>query len=192
MIDTTKSTDGEKMYKQCATEESARRQRQLEQSLLELMLSVGYDTVTIADICDRVGISRKTFYRYFSSKEGCLHALLDHAVIDGASYYVPNAGDGQSIDRIYHRFFLYWKEKRDLTEALMRNGLTPLLLEQMLAYTIREEGEFQMFLRVNSHDAHERNVFYLGGIMSLVLDWHRSGYQRSVPEMAGILSRLSR
>ena len=77
------------MYKYCATEESARRQRQLEQCLLELMLTENYPQITISQICDLAGISRKSFYRYFTSKEGCLYALLDHAVFDGASYYLP-------------------------------------------------------------------------------------------------------
>lgn len=180
------------MYKHCATEESARRQRQLEQSLLELMLSVGYGPITIADICDRVGITRKSFYRYFSSKEGCLHALLDHAVIDGASFYLPGADEDRSPSLIYRRFFQYWKERHDLTEALLRNGLTTLLVEQMLAYSIQEEREFRFFLHGNANDTHERTVFYLGGSMALVLDWHRSGYQRSVLEMAEILARMVR
>lgn len=178
------------MYKHCATEESARRQRQLEQSLLELMHTENYTHITIADICGRVGITRKSFYRYFSSKEDCLHALLDHAVIDSATFYLPSADDDKSPFMIYQRFFQYWKEKQHLTEALVRNGMTTLLVERMLAYTIQEEQEFRNFQHGNTRDTHERNLFYLGGIMALVLDWHRNGYQRSALEMAEILGRL--
>ena len=70
------------MYKDCITEESARRQRQLELCLQDLMLTTEYSQITISDISDRAGISRKSFYRYFNSKEGCLCALLDHAIFD--------------------------------------------------------------------------------------------------------------
>ena len=80
------------MYKHCATEESARRQRQLEGCLQELMLTENFAHITISHICDRAGISRKSFYRYFSSKEGCLYALLDHAIFDGA-YTSPAFAD---------------------------------------------------------------------------------------------------
>ena len=77
------------MYKHCNTEESAYRQRQLEQSLLELMEDFPYKAITIGQICDQVGISRKSFYRYFDSKDGCLFALLDHTIMDGTGYYMP-------------------------------------------------------------------------------------------------------
>jgi len=180
------------MYKHCATEESARRQRQLEQCLLELMLTENYDQITISHICDRAGISRKSFYRYFSSREGCLYALIDHAVFDGASYYLPNHNDDQSAQVIYERFFRYWKEKHALLDALVRNNLSLVLVEQMLDYIIREEQEFRIFFHERSEDIHEYNLFYIGGIMTLVLDWHRSGYQKSIPHMAKILSNLVR
>ena len=80
------------MYKHCTTEESAHRQRQLEQNLLELMAEQPYSGITINQICDLAGISRKSFYRYFGSKDGCLHALLDHTIMDGAAYFTPDNG----------------------------------------------------------------------------------------------------
>ena len=51
------------MYKHCTTEESAQRQRQLEQCLLELMADTPYSAITIGQICQQAGISRKSFYR---------------------------------------------------------------------------------------------------------------------------------
>ncbi len=178
------------MYKYCATEESARRQRQLEQSLLQLMLAESYAQITVADICDRVGITRKSFYRYFSSKEGCLCALIDHAIFDGAAYYLPDHHADQSFQFVYRRFFYYWKEKHDLLDALMRNGLSMYLVDRMLNYAVQEEQEFRFFLQGPGDDAHECSVFFVGGVMSMVLDWHHTGYCRSVDQMAATLSNL--
>lgn len=178
------------MYKHCATEESAQRQRQLEQCLQELMLTESYSQITIGHICDRACISRKSFYRYFSSKEGCLYALLDHAVFDGASCYLPNHNDDQSMLVIYERFFRYWKEKHSLLDALLRNNLSLQLVERMMHYTAQEENEFRTFLNDRISDAHEHSMFYIGGIMTLVLDWHQNGYQKSISQMSKVLSDL--
>lgn len=178
------------MYKHCATEESVRRQRQLEDCLLELMLTVEYPHITVGDICDRAGIARKSFYRYFSSKDGCFYALLDHAIIDGASYYLPNHNDDQSGGAIYERFFRYWKEQRRLLDALDRNAMGLHLVQRMMAYISQEEHEFRLFLQRQESDARERSLFYVGGIMTLVLDWHKTGYQKSILQMARILSGL--
>lgn len=178
------------MYKYCVTEESALRQRQLEQCLMELMLITEYSRITISDISDRAGISRKSFYRYFSSKEGCLHALIDHAVFDGASFYLPNHNDDRASTESYQRFFLYWKKQHLLLESLLRNSMTSLLYERMLDYVAKEDHVYRIFFRDHTGDAHERTMFYIGGIMAMVVDWHRNGYQHSVFQMAQTLSEL--
>lgn len=178
------------MYKHCATEESVRRQRQLEQCLQELMLAENFSHITISHICNRAGISRKSFYRYFSSKEGCLYALLDHAIFDGASYYLPDHHSDQSTKFIYERFFSYWQSKEQLLDALDRNTMGQLLAERMLEYIVQEEHEFRYFLREQADESSERSVFYISGIMGLVISWHKSGFSKSAVQMAKILSDM--
>ena len=179
------------IYKDCVTEESARRQRQLEQCLLELMLTGDYSQITISDISSRAGISRKSFYRYFNSKEGCLYALVDHAVFDGAALYLPNGVDPHSLQSTHERFFRYWKEQHRLLDALTRNNLFLVLAERMLYYTVQEEQEFHQLQPFATADQHERNLFYLGGVMSLMLEWHKSGFQKSVHQMSKILTEIT-
>ena len=178
------------MYKYCATEESVRRQRQLENCLLELMLTENYNQITISQICDRAGISRKSFYRYFSSKDGCLYALIDHAIFDGASYYLPTQPVNSSSQQLYARFFSYWKEKAALLDALRKNTLGLLLAERMLAYTVNEEREFRYLFREMGSESSERSIFYISGIIGLVLSWHGSGFSKTPIQMAHILSDM--
>ena len=178
------------MYKHCATEESARRQRQLEGCLHELMLAESYPQITISNICDRAGVSRKSFYRYFSSKEGCLYALLDHAIFDGASFYLPEPAGVQSTRLAYEHFFSYWKEKALLLEALDKNALSLLLAERMIAYTVQEEREFHYLFREQRNESSERSIFYISGIVGLILTWYRSGFSKSPSQMAAILSDM--
>ena len=178
------------MYKYCATEESVRRQRQLESCLQELMLTENYSQITISHICDRAGVSRKSFYRYFSSKDGCLYALLDHAIFDGASVYLPGPTGTQSTRVAYERFFSYWKEKAQLLEALDKNALSLLLAERMIAYTIREKQEFRYLLQTQRDESSERSIFYISGIAGLILTWFRSGFSKSPAQMAAILSDM--
>ncbi|UYG17661.1 TetR/AcrR family transcriptional regulator [Brachybacterium huguangmaarense] len=51
--------------------EKKRRQVQstIEHAALELMTELDYDTVTVAQICEAAGVSRRTFFNYFGSKE---------------------------------------------------------------------------------------------------------------------------
>ena len=58
------------MYKFCKTEQSFQRQRELEQGLLAMMEHHRFEEISVSDLCDRLNIPRKSFYRYFSSKDG--------------------------------------------------------------------------------------------------------------------------
>ena len=50
----------------------------LETTILRLVIEKGYEDVTIEEVCEQVGISRKTFFNYFSSKRA---AVLGRAYI---------------------------------------------------------------------------------------------------------------
>lgn len=45
---------------------------------LELFLDRGYDAVTVKDIADRAGVTSRTFFRYFPTKETVIIDIADH------------------------------------------------------------------------------------------------------------------
>ena len=53
------------------------RGQALRQAALDLALGNGYANVTVEDICERCGVSRRTFFNYFSSKEEALLGRSD-------------------------------------------------------------------------------------------------------------------
>ena len=107
------------MYKLCKTEQSAQRQRQLEEGLLTAMRTKRYEEITISDLCDQMGIPRKSFYRYFSGKDGALHALIDHTLLDFEQYSGILVGSSPTnIHKELRRFFEFWQQHRQLLEAL--------------------------------------------------------------------------
>jgi len=48
----------------------------------EAFVSLGYATATVADILKLAGMSRRSFYEFFTSKEDVLLALLDEIVVE--------------------------------------------------------------------------------------------------------------
>jgi len=53
------------------------RKQALRTAAIELALEKGFDNVTIEDICDRCGVSRRTFFNYYSTKEEALLGRAD-------------------------------------------------------------------------------------------------------------------
>ena len=60
------------MAKTCVTEKTAQRQEWIEQGLLELMKENGFDQITVSELCRHLGLSRRSFYRYFRDLEDVL------------------------------------------------------------------------------------------------------------------------
>ena len=180
------------MYKHCTTEESVLRQRQLEKCLLELMQAVPYPQITIGHICQQADISRKSFYRYFGSKDGCLYALIDHCIMDGASQYLPDRDEAYRSHAFYERFFSYWKDMSPLLDVLEKNHLSLIIVERMMYYVDQEERSLHYYLGGSADDSYEQILFMVSGIMGLVLSWHHNGFQKTVTQMADILEKVIR
>ena len=178
------------MYKHCTTEESVLRQRQLEGCLLQLMQTVPYPQITITHICDHAGISRTSFYRYFGSKDGCLCAMIDHCIMDGASYYLPEHNERANTIDLYQRFFTYWKDSARLLDALSRNNLSLLLVERMMVNVLEEEKDFHYYLGGSADDSYEQILFMVSGLMGLVINWHHTGFQKSASQMSAIMEKV--
>lgn len=181
------------MYKACKTEQSAARQRELEQGLLAAMSSHPFDEISISDLCAQIGIPRKSFYRYFSSKEGALHALLDHTLMEMETIYLTAEGDKPvSFTKEMERFFQFWKEQKPLLDALNRSGLSSILIERAVELAVSNNigtpGQLLSQEAVQQKD--HTTAFLICGLMSTVLQWHRNGYRETPAQMAKIVCRL--
>jgi AcrR family transcriptional regulator len=177
------------MYKDCKTEQSIQRQRLLEQGLLRAMLDRQYEEISVSDLCDELNIPRKSFYRYFSGKDGALFALLDHTLME--LLHVPSRpGQHSSPLMELERYFLFWQSNRALLEALQRSRLSGLLVERATQLSI---GHQLIPQRFRQHPTGIRNAalsFTICGLTAMVLQWHYDGYSLSALQMAEIASEM--
>ena len=101
------------MYKMCKTEQSAQRQRQLEQGLLKAMGTHHFDEISVSDLCEQIGVPRKSFYRYFSGKDGALHALIDHILLEYEGFSVRRLNNAMPISQgELEGFFQFWQKQK--------------------------------------------------------------------------------
>lgn len=180
------------MYKLCKTEQSSDRQRRLESGLLQLMCQKSFDEISVSDLCEHLQIPRKSFYRYFSSKDGALHALIDHTLMGFESYIPASAHEEtRSPYRELTYFFLFWIEHKELLDALAKSGISGALVERAMSHAITEYNLPHRFLPNDSPDTRKQIIlFCVTGLMSMVLTWHHFGYPKSAEEMASIAVRI--
>ncbi len=179
------------MYKLCKTEQSAQRQRDLEKKLAELMKIKRYEEITVSDFCGYADIPRKAFYRYFSSKDDALYALLDHTMMEYENFIQPQTKEIR--DKLYLgllSFFAFWKQQKLLLDALQYSGMSGVLLDRAVLHM--EELSLQKRIFPGETDSSQKRIvrFSVSGLMIMMLDWHREGFRESDREMVELASRI--
>ena len=178
------------MYKICRTEQSSQRQRYMERGLLELMSKRRYEDISISDLCCHLQIPRRIFYRYFSSKDGALFALLDHLMMDFQLSEPPSGPTPPAIPQDMARYFQFWRKNKPLLDALSRSGLTGLLVERATCFALQEKMMPRYMLRWDPELQQLAMSFTVSGLMSMVLRWNQQGFVQSPEEMCRIATGL--
>ena len=179
------------MYKLCKTEQSANRQRRLEQGLLQAMLVKHFDEISVSDLCLQLEVPRKAFYRYFDSKEGTLHALLDHTLMAYESFpLIYSEGEKRTLVRELEQFFLFWIRQKPLLDALQRSGLSGILVERANSFALREGYLPKQFKAVPAQVQSLAMAFAVCGLLSMVLRWHHEGFVLTPEEMTKLAVNL--
>lgn len=173
------------MYRKCTTEISVQHQKQVTESLLELMQRIPFEDITVTQLCQAAGVTRRVFYHLFSNKTGALHALIDHKILAIESY-------GKSLGNDTLRFFCYWKEQRILLDVLGANGISGLLLERMINSVLTEDYDLQYLLQKKGWSSNSKDViiFFLSGLVGLLYSWYYNDYAQKPEEMAELVDQM--
>ena len=172
------------MYRKCTTEVSVQHQKQITDSLLELMQKTPYEEITVTALCEASGVSRRIFYHLFNNKADALYALIDHTIL-GLESYRPDMAQ-ETL-----RTFLYWRAQRKLLDALQKNQMNGLLLERMIECVMNEGFDVRYWLKLRGWEQEKDLViFCLSGVMGLICRWYYSGFRESPEEMAALLEKI--
>ena len=179
------------MYKLCKTEQSSKRQREIETILLDLMMKKRFDDIKVSEICEIANIPRKAFYRYFDSKDGALAALLDHNIIDFHNFSAGHLRGRRTLKGEFEEFFRFWKERARLLDAFEKSNLTGLLIQSCSSYSVGEFVNIKKFLD-NDDDWLNMQIFKfaVSGLMTIMIAWYKSGFEKSISDMAQAAARL--
>lgn len=85
-----------------AVSRTSRQRTTLMAAMTELAAERGWQGVSVELLCDRAGMSKRTFYGLFADREECFVAAVEHAVrdISGQVRSAVGAPDGPLMDRI--------------------------------------------------------------------------------------------
>lgn len=182
------------MYKLCRTERSAKRQRLIERTLLDLMTEQPFDEITITQLCEKLSMPRKAFYRYFDGKEGALQALLEHTILEFEGFMHDVAvlkSDRRTMQEELEKLFLFFKQQKTLLDALRKSDLLGRIAPAATSQAVHDMVPFsQLFRDEPEWVAIEIYDFAVNGLVSMMLAWYRKDFDKTTAEMATLATRM--
>ena len=180
------------MYKLCKTEQSAKRQREIENVLLDMLRTRRFEDLTVTELCEYMKMPRKAFYRYFDSKEDALDALIDHTLGEYTGFIkAPEDSANRRLQSEIEEYFYFWRDKKKLLDALYRNGLIGLLIDKSVGFPVNDRVNIDKFQP--DRDAFTKGIvlqFAFSGLIFVMLDWYRNGFKVSVPDISSAVCNV--
>ena len=181
------------MYKVCKTKQSINRQKEIEQTFLDLLSTVRYEEISVKSICEKAKIPRKAFYRYFECKEGVLFALIQHILVGYNEHYEKNKPVKRTIKNELACYFSFWitGNRSQLLRALIKNDLIAHFLR--ISREIPENNIIDIsrfFPDKTQWEKRQILNFAISGLTSIMIEWFYGGCKESTLEMAGLACNL--
>lgn len=180
------------MYKLCKTKQSAEQQTHIAQCLLEMLRERPYAQVTVSALCERAGVPRKTFYRYFESKDDVLDAVVDKLLaMYGGFSAGPEAEGAPSPEAELTRYFLFWKNNRALLDSMRRSSIVELMISRTVT-RLCEGMTWTSRLTRAGVDSERRTamLFTIVGLFAVMLEWANRGFDRDARELAAETAKI--
>ena len=163
---------------------AATRQLKIENCLLNNMLTIPYERISVADMCRQMGISRRLYYTYFPDKESCLLSLIDRYIyesIDAISF----ADITRNLLAQTAAYLSYWKEHSDFLSMVCFQNMKSLVIDRSHLYFLNQNVDILEHLSTPEVKADDTTLWLFAAFrFTVLLQWHEQGYKLPVEEMA--------
>ena len=170
-----------------------RTRQQLKDATLELLLEVGYDSISIQNITDRADLGRGTFYIYFKDKEDIVWEIIREGL---------DAADEEARQRVgdtlpekpefygYLNMFRHADQNRDLYRVMLGSQGSAMLSARVQNYLAEDlEQEILRYGLYPDSPIPQRIVSQVitGATIRLITWWLETPNNYSPEEMAKML-----
>lgn len=159
-------------------------------ALYSLMLRHPYDEISVKDICEKAGVSRMSFYRYFSKKDDIFLDFCDERFEE--FYTEINKSNVVTINEFSLGVFRYIKRYGRQINVLIMANKEFMLLNQLNSYAkyIISNMKTDYFMEQKNNPIFA--YFMAGGLFNVTMFWVKNGFKASPEEMNDMLYRLAK
>ncbi|MGO3488982.1 MAG: TetR/AcrR family transcriptional regulator [Leuconostoc carnosum] len=92
-------------------------------ALFELMQDKSFQDISVTEIAEAAGLSRRTFYRTFKDKQELLEVYADELIHEYIEALDQVSGQMMKFDDIVQLFFEFWAQHRNYARVLIQQDL---------------------------------------------------------------------
>ena len=162
--------------------------QKLSAALVELLQEKAFSDITPAQICERAGINRSTFYRNYRNILQ-LKTEMENKILSGIEWK-PEATDTANIQENIEKQLNYLQENKDLFLALSTSGFRESIFEKVRnkAIVVARESYDRIADAPSREEYDNLCVYYICAVIGVIEDWFMSGMAQSVESLAAFLS----
>ena len=157
-------------------------------ALVGLMYKKSYDEITVKEICEKAGVSRMSFYRYFDKKEDVFIDYCDARFEEFYDQYLNR--NTVSLEEFVLDTFNFFKKYNRQLMILRQAGKEQILVKQFNGYAkyLIVHNNNQLVLEQRKNPV--IGPFLAGGLYNVLTTWLDDGMEQSPEEMRNLLLQI--
>lgn len=160
-------------------------------AFLSLLSVKRYEEITISEIAQESGVSRRTFYRNFMSKNEVVRSCCECIFKEYLAYLDRDID--YSVNHMIEVFFCFWKNHTDFLNLLSDNQLLGYLVEASNQYWAEIYNRFCLYWGEKKKDSELEYflLYHMGGLWNILTKWLYSEKREEPKELEKMLQCFS-
>ncbi len=163
--------------------------QKLSAALVGLLQEKAFSDITPAQICEKAGINRSTFYRNYRNISQ-LKTEMENKILSGVQWEGKLTDEVTAMKNIAEQLG-YIMEHKDLFQALSADGFRDDIFDKIRDRAIAQAREsYPVFEGVSQENAYEdMSTYTICGAVGLVREWFLSGMKQDIDSFATFLAK---
>lgn len=163
--------------------------QKLSAALVGLLQEKAFSDITPAQICEKAGINRSTFYRNYRNISQ-LKTEMENKILSGVQWEGKLTDEATAMKNIAEQLG-YIMEHKDLFQALSADGFRDDIFDKIRDRAIAQAREsYPVFEGVSQENAYEdMSTYTICGAVGLVREWFLSGMKQDIDPFAAFLAK---
>lgn len=158
------------------------------QAVLSLSNTYLFKEMTITQLAQEAGMSRKSFYRIYHTKENLLNDCLKELVEEKVKLLrkaIINSTSSNKFESSIRAYFSFWQSKQRFLRFIVENHLELEFNDALLAGTsVLLDNELEGFSIFDEQDDDLYTLVYVqGGLNTLLFRWYCDGMVKPIDSL---------